>query len=482
MNFLKRAWLATKAKKGRSILLTLVTTAILIFVLAGITIKNASSVAVENAKKETGSTISLQLNRDYMMSQMKPPSSSGSSIINSKIIPIPTSVAKKLAKNSVVSSYLFSTTTTANASKGVEAISTSANNNTSTSDSKGPQMESGDFTITGVSDTEKVSEFKSSTNKISKGTGITSDTANNYAIISSDLADSNKLEVGGKFSITKTVNNKTVTQELTIIGIYESSSSVNSAQLQNSSSNPQNNIYTNIATVNSLKGSTDTIDSATYTVSNPDKLNSLLKNMKKEINSKKYSLVSSEEMYKQMLQPLNNISSIAQNIILLVSIAGAIILTLIVMLSIRERRFEIGVLMSLGENRFKIIAQFFTELLIVTLVSLSLASLAGNYVGNVLGNQLISKNTTQQTQPIGSNSRQGNVPPGQGTPPGHGIKSGSMGSTANPKGVTKDLDITMGAQDVVKLGGMSLIISFISICLASIGILKQKPKDILTSN
>lgn len=57
-----------------------------------------------------------------------------------------------------------------------------------------------------------------------------------------------------------------------------------------------------------------------------------------------------------------------------------------------------------------------------------------------------------------------------------------MGSTANPKGVTKDLDITMGAQDVVKLGGMSLIISFISTCLASIGILKQKPKDILTSN
>lgn len=39
MNFIKRAWLATKAKKGRTALLILVTSAILIFVLAGLTIK-----------------------------------------------------------------------------------------------------------------------------------------------------------------------------------------------------------------------------------------------------------------------------------------------------------------------------------------------------------------------------------------------------------------------------------------------------------
>ena len=97
-----------------------------------------------------------------------------------------------------------------------------------------------------------------------------------------------------------------------------------------------------------------------------------------------------------MLQPLNNISSIANNIIILVAVAGAIILTLIIMLSIRERRYEIGVLMSLGENRLKIIGQFFTELAVVTLISLCLASLAGGMVGNALGNQLLSNSTSQQ--------------------------------------------------------------------------------------
>ncbi len=55
---------------------------------------------------------------------------------------------------------------------------------------------------------------------------------------------------------------------------------------------------------------------------------------------------------------MNNVASFARNIVLIVAIAGAIILALIVMLMVRERRFEIGVLMSLGESKLKIIGQF----------------------------------------------------------------------------------------------------------------------------
>ena len=39
-------------------------------------------------------------------------------------------------------------------------------------------------------------------------------------------------------------------------------------------------------------------------------------------------------------------------------IGSLVILTLIVILSIRERRYEIGVLMSLGESRLKILGKF----------------------------------------------------------------------------------------------------------------------------
>lgn len=72
MNFIKRAWLATKAKKGRTALLILVTSAILIFVLAGLTIKNAADSAVESAESEAGATVTLSVNREAMMKAFNP--------------------------------------------------------------------------------------------------------------------------------------------------------------------------------------------------------------------------------------------------------------------------------------------------------------------------------------------------------------------------------------------------------------------------
>lgn len=264
--------------------------------------------------------------------------------------------------------------------------------------------------------------------------------------------------------------------------------------MMSNASNPQNNIYTNLTTADTMKGETDTLDSAVYTLSNPEDMDDFVDEVESEIDTDSYSVTSSDEIYEQMLSPLNNISSIAQNIVILVAIAGAVILTLIVILSIRERRYEIGVLMSLGENRVKIIGQFFMELFMVTVVSLIIASFAGNFVENALGNQLLSSSTSteQTTQTSGQNGRG----PGQDTnssdsnnsdsgqksgAPGGGM--GNMVSMATSSTQEIDnLDIKLTGTDVAKLGGIALLISFVSTILASIGIIRMKPKDILSSN
>lgn len=71
MNFLKRAFYSTKAKVGRSLLLTFVFSAILIFILAGLTIQSASLTAVENAKKSMGATVTLSANMENAMKEMQ---------------------------------------------------------------------------------------------------------------------------------------------------------------------------------------------------------------------------------------------------------------------------------------------------------------------------------------------------------------------------------------------------------------------------
>lgn len=516
MNFFKRAWLVTKAKKGRTGLLVLVTSAILIFVLAGLTIKNAANSAVESAKSKAGATVTLSVNREAMMKAFKPDSenssdsneSSGdSSDDSSAVTSVDLATAKSIAEKDDVASYLFTTTTTATAGDGISAISTSSSSD-DTSDSastdsnqpdRGGMMASGDFTITGVNSTDYVADFTSGTSEIKKGVGITSDTADNSAVISSDLADENDLSVGDTFTVSTTVDDTETSYTLTVVGIYDNSSTATTAQMMSNASNPQNNIYTNLTTANTMKGETDTLDSAIYTLSNPKNMDAFVKEIKSDIDIDSYSVTSSDEIYEQMLSPLNNISSIAQNIVILVAVAGAVILTLIVILSIRERRYEIGVLMSLGENRLKIIGQFFTELLMVTVVSLVIASFAGNFVGNALGNQLLSSSTSteQTTQNAGpgaggpgqdtkssdsntdTNSNQKPSAPGNGG--GRGMGNMVAMATSSSQEID-DLDIKLTGTDVAKLGGIALLISFVSTILASIGIIRMKPKDILTSN
>lgn len=516
MNFLKRAWLVTKAKKGRTGLLILVTSAILIFVLAGLTIKNAANSAVESAKSKAGATVTLSVNREAMMKAFKPDSenssdsseSSGdSSDDSSAVTSVDLATAKSIAEKDDVASYLFTTTTTATAGDGISAISTSSSSDdasdSASTDSnqpdRGGMMASGDFTITGVNSTDYVADFTSGTSEIKKGVGITSDTADNSAVISSDLADENDLSVGDTFTVSTTVDDTETSYTLTVVGIYDNSSTATTAQMMSNASNPQNNIYTNLTTANTMKGETDTLDSAVYTLSNPKNMDAFVKEIKSDIDTDSYSVTSSDEIYEQMLSPLNNISSIAQNIVILVAVAGAVILTLIVILSIRERRYEIGVLMSLGENRLKIIGQFFTELLMVTVVSLVIASFAGNFVGNALGNQLLSSSTSteQTTQNAGpgaggpgqdtkssdsntdTNSNQKPSAPGNGG--GRGMDNMVAMATSSSQEID-DLDIKLTGTDVAKLGGIALLISFVSTILASIGIIRMKPKDILTSN
>lgn len=244
--------------------------------------------------------------------------------------------------------------------------------------------------------------------------------------------------------------------------------------------NPANTIYAHYVLTNSFKeGATDkskqTIDSAVYYLKDPAKMEKFVASASKKLDTDTMTLSANDQAYQQMLTPLNNVASFATNIVILVAVAGVIILSLIVILSIRERRFEIGVLMSLGENKAKIIGQFFIELFVIMLVSISLAGMTGNVIGNVIGNQLLSQqNATHQEQSQNNTSQGG---------------GGFMGDLSSPFTPSKQeakqiekMNVKMTQKTISLLGALALGIVLIAIFVASIGILRMEPKTILTSN
>lgn len=478
MNYLKRSTLYLTHKKGQSLLLLLIMSAILVFVLSGIIIQNAAVSATNSVTKSAGTTISVSANRNKMFSKMR----SSASKSKTKTITTPTVSNAKLKKAgslSTVAYYNITNTASVNASSFDTVSTTTGSQGGGKGGASGAST--GNITIDGVSSTKLTSSFISKEDKIVSGRNITTSDANSKnVVIEKELASSNGIKVGDTITVKMTTSGKK-SIKLKVVGIYKAKSTSTSSM---PGSDPSNTIYTSYtlpATITGTEGKSSTV---TYTLSNSAKEKSTTKKIKSIINSSSFSVSSNDESYQQLLQPMKNVQAFAKKIVWLVAIAGTIILGLIIILSVRTRQREIGVLVSLGESKMHIIGQLFSELFVILIGAMVIALLLGNFVGNKVGNQLLAQ---QQTTSVTSTSGANGGPGGGGAPgssqTGGGMRGGAMTtqsttSSASKKAL-KTLNTSISPSSVIKLGGMGLVIIALAVCVSAISILRLRPKDIL---
>ncbi|KRL06950.1 ABC transporter permease [Liquorilactobacillus hordei] len=472
MNFIKRAFLNIKEKKGRSILLLLVMSAILLFVLSGIIIQNAAKSAIATAKESSNATVTLTANREQAFKNIRK-SKSKSTTLSLPSVSIAT--AKKIAKSSYVKSYNVTNSTTVNA-KSFTAIKTSSSSQSGPSmgGNNKSQSSSGDITLSGVSSTSTV--LSSSSAKLVSGRGLTvSDANTNNVVIEKELAKDNSLKVGSTIKV-KDTDDKVRT--LKVVGIYKASSTASSGGM--GQSDPGNTIYTSAQYVNKVKGTTGKAESVTFIMNNPAKASAFIKQAKKLISTSKFSLTTDDSTYQSLLTPLNNVKSFANKIVWLVTIAGTIILALIVILMIRERRYEIGVLLSMGEKRWKVISQFFTEMFVVLIFSTIIAVIGGGFVGNYMSKELVSQSssTTTSTMTVSSGQSQGGAPTQGGMPNGGGATQQGQ-NTGSQQSSLSNLEVSVDLMSILELFGFGLVIILIAILAGTVNVLRLEPKKIL---
>lgn len=490
MNFIKRAWLNVTRKKGRTLLLILIMSAILLFVFAGLIIQEAASKAVDNAKQSANATVTLSANRDNAFKQLRKNKKQQKTLSFSSVS---LKTVRKIARSKYVKNYnvLNSTTGTAKSFKAIKTSSSGTSqlagpmgNNGQKKTNKSSTNNTSSLSLSGVTSTALTSAFSEGTNKIISGRGLTvNDQGTNHAVIEKQLAKQNDLTTGETIKVK--VSGKIV--KLKIVGIYRANSS-STSQMQPQMNDPSNTIYLSSRYVGKLKGKVNQADSVTFTMTNPAKATTFITQAKKQINTTKFSLTTNDSVYQTMLTPLNNIKSFSQKIIWLVCIAGTAILTLLVILMVRERRYEAGVLLSLGEKKGKIILQFFTELLLVMIVSSVIALIGGKYAGNLMSKQLIQQTTTTQVTSMGDQAgggMQGGGMQGAGNakmPSGQTAKMTGKQQTRsfNQQNQTSSLKLKISLKTVLELLGFGLLIIFISVILGTINILRLPPKKILT--
>lgn len=76
------------------------------------------------------------------------------------------------------------------------------------------------------------------------------------------------------------------------------------------------------------------------------------------------------------------------------------ILTLLILLFVRDRRYEIGVYLSLGEKRVKIVVQMLLEIVSVSMIGIFIAIFAGRFIANQLSHYMLETEITQALAPV----------------------------------------------------------------------------------
>ena len=93
---------------------------------------------------------------------------------------------------------------------------------------------------------------------------------------------------------------------------------------------------------------------------------------------------ANDEMYRRLSKPLDTLTVFSDLIVAVVLINAVVIITLVSALTLKTRETEIGVLLSIGVSKVKIVGQLFTELLITAMIGFVLASVSGSMIaGNV---------------------------------------------------------------------------------------------------
>ncbi|HHK5536835.1 TPA: ABC transporter permease [Bacillus mobilis] len=472
MNFMKRAILSLKKRIGTSLILMAVFLIVTNLVLSGFTIQNASKKAADAARKKLGADVTLGLDFDKLGQKAqetgetpKPPQ-------------LDTKEIDQLAKSKYVKDYNY-IANTFGISDGLKLVGASDEEEgkgkagmaaVRGGSSSGTEIDmNASFMIEGVRKTALQESFKNGKSKIIDGKPITEQMKDqNVALMEKRLAELNNLKVGDKVKVQS--GDKKETLEIEIIGIYETNEQAMGQQAP-PIMDPANKLYMPHSTMKKLEVDQGISSvQVVYFLNDPQYIDAFKKEAKKSnIDFNYYKLDAHDSLYKQMIGPIENISSTSQMIIYIVSIAGAIILGLIIMLSIKGRRKEMGILLSIGEKRWKLMAQFVVEVVCVAILAFGLSITTGAKVSQYIGDNLLSNEiatTSEETDNMRNNSTV--------------MMSGPGGTLQNQKEDPIDkIDVSVTGEDVGKMGGIGLAIAIIATLLPALSILRLNPKQIL---
>ena len=548
MYIFKNALRCIGRSKGRNILIGIIALVIAVSACIGLSIRQAAEIAKSSALEGMSVSATIQYDRASAMGNMgggRPGMGggfSGGGFDPSQIAGImggDSSLTleeyQKYAEAESVQDFYYTLTAYVNGSDSFSPVSDETDDSSeedkssSSENSKFPGMgamggkdfgrgASGDFSVIGYSSDSSMTEFMSGTSSIVEGKMFEEGASDLNCVISEELAMYNGLSVGSTIIITNP-SLDTETYTLTVTGIYTSSANNDfSMSMFGASQDPANRIYMSAAALQTVldaseKNSVTVTDdynresesrmegtlSATYTFADTDAYYAFEEEVRALGLNESYTVSSTDiSSYENSLTPLNTLSTMAGWFLIVILIIGGIILVVLNIFNVRERKYEVGVLTAMGMKKWKVAAQFMCEILVVTMIAVIIGAAIGAVssvpvTNALLEGQVVSQNN-QQDKMDQSFGRPGNM--GGGFPGGmpSDIPSDMPDlpdnmSGGNPfedmlggaKNYITEVDSAMNLTVVFQMIGVGLLLTLVASAASVMFIMRYDPLKILSN-
>lgn len=314
------------------------------------------------------------------------------------------------------------------------------NSSSSTSSSEVTRTFTPPVTVIGTNTPSKLATSEgssSSTLELTSGELFDGDSTANVAIVGKSLAEKNSLSVGSTFTLYGAT--------VKVVGIFDTGTTFSN-----------NQVIMPVAALQALSSQADQYTSVTLNVDSIENVASVTTAAKTALGDSA-DVTNGSEQAESTISPLKNIQTISTYSLIAAVGAGAVIMLLTMIMIVRERRREIGVLKAIGASNIKIALQFAAEAVTFTLIATIIGFVVAAFAAQPL------------TSALASSSTSGTATRGMGGP------GGFRGGLQAVQNISATLDWT-----IILYGlGAAILIAVIGSLLTSFFIAKVRPAEVM---
>ncbi len=324
-------------------------------------------------------------------------------------------------------------------------------------------------TVIGTNNPGQLNVQTGTNTTLSSGQFINGSKDADNAMVSTAMASKNNLKVGSTFTAYGTT--------LTVAGIFNGSSN----QADSST------IIVSLPTEQRLSGQSGDVTAAVATVDSLDNLSPTTTAIKNVLGSSA-DVQSAQDQANQAAQPLNSVKTISLFSLIGAVVAGSIIILLVMVMIVRERKREIGVLKAIGAGNWRVVLQFMSEAVTFTVLGAAIGLIIGVAAANPVTNTLVTNSAnTSNSSAVGPGGfvTRSTIGSGGGSGPVTTFRRPTGGlfnrGAGNVRNTLRNISANVG-WDILLYGlGAAIVIALVGSALAAGLIAKVRPAEVIRS-